>query len=68
MGPLATAAKAAGLPAATTAYCLRHSFISRALARGVPVLAVAQHCGTSAEMIEATYAKFTQGAMAEWFA
>ena len=68
MKPLATAAKAAGLPDRVTSYALRHGFISRALSRGVPVLAVAQHCGTSAEMIEATYAKFTRGAMAGWFA
>ncbi|MFY0691329.1 MAG: tyrosine-type recombinase/integrase [Paracoccaceae bacterium] len=65
--PVATAVRAAGLPAEVTSYALRHGFISRALADGVPVAAVAQHCGTSVEMIMATYAKFTPVQMQEWF-
>ena len=68
VGPAAVAAKAAGLPDGVTSYCLRHGFISRALAQGVPVLAVAMHCGTSAQMIEHSYAKFSRDALAGWFA
>jgi hypothetical protein len=37
---------------------LRHSYISRALLAGVPTKEVADHCGTSAVMIERHYAKF----------
>jgi integrase len=64
--PAARAAAAAGLPDDVTCYALRHAFISRALSRGAPVAAVAQHCGTSIAMIEATYAKFTGAQMAGW--
>ena len=42
----AKAVACAGLDPATTYYSLRHSFISRALAAGVPIRAVAEHCGT----------------------
>jgi integrase len=66
--PAARAAAAAGLPADATCYALRHAFISRALARGAPVAAVAQHTGTSAAMIEQTYAKFAPADLARWFA
>lgn len=38
-------------------YCFRHSFITDALNRHVPVNFVAQFCGTSAAMIEKTYSK-----------
>ena len=65
--PIAKAVYDAGLPNEVTSYALRHGFISRALANGVPVAAVAQHCGTSVEMIMATYAKFAPAQMAEWF-
>jgi integrase len=54
----AAAVALAGLDPATTFYALRHSYISRALASGVPIGAVAAHCGTSARMIEIHYAKW----------
>jgi integrase len=54
----ATAVALAGLDPAATFYALRHSYISRALASGVPIGAVATHCGTSARMIEIHYAKW----------
>lgn len=56
------------LPDGTTAYSFRHKFISDALSRGVPVAAVAQHAGTSVEMIMKSYAKFVPAQMKEWFA
>jgi integrase len=65
--PAARAAAAAGLSADVTCYALRHAFISRALARGAPIAAIAKHCGTSAAMIEATYAHFVPNDLARWF-
>jgi len=62
-----TAVAVAGLDGVTS-YTCRHTFISRHIARGVPVLAVAKHCGTSAAMIERTYAHFIPTQNAEWFA
>jgi len=56
------------VPVGTTAYAFRHKFISDALSRGVPVAAVAQHTGTSVEMIMKSYAKFIPAQMQEWFA
>ena len=56
------------VPDGTTAYAFRHKFISDALSRGVPVAAVAQHTGTSVEMIMKSYAKFIPAQMQEWFA
>jgi integrase len=56
--PFAEAVEIAGLDPETTFYTLRHSYISRALLAGVPTKAVADHCGTSAVMIERHYAKF----------
>jgi integrase len=44
----------------TTAYDLRHSFISEALAGGVDVLTVARLVGTSLEMISMTYGKLIE--------
>ena len=55
---VAAAVQQAGLDSATTFYALRHTYISRALRKGVPAKAVADHCGTSLRMIEANYAKF----------
>ena len=52
------AVKAAGLDPTTVFYSLRHSFISRGLKQGVPVKALADHCGTSMVMIERVYGKF----------
>lgn len=66
--PVRQAVKSADLPPDVTTYALRHGFISRALSNGVPIAAVAQHCGTSVEMIQAAYAKFAPAQMQEWFA
>ena len=68
IAPMRRAVVAAGLSREVTIYCLRHGFISRALARGVPVAAVAQFCGTSIDMIMGSYAKFVPSQMKEWFA
>ena len=65
--PIRLAVKSLDLPNETSAYVLRHGFISRALSRGVPVAAVAKHCGTSVEMIMKTYAKFVPAQFEEWF-
>ena len=53
--PIAAAVKAAGLPAGTTAYTLRHSTITDLVSAGLPLLTIAQISGTSAEMIERHY-------------
>ena len=58
--PFAAAVSRAGLDPAATYYCLRHSYISAALVRGVPTQALADACGTSATQIERHYAKFVQ--------
>jgi integrase len=52
------AARAAGLPAGTTIYSLRHSSIARALLRGVPIRVVAVWHDTSVSQIEKHYSKF----------
>jgi integrase len=49
------AAAAAGLPAKTCLYTLRHSFITQALLDGVSTLEVAKIVGTSLTMIEKHY-------------
>ena len=59
--PFAAAVKRAELDPATVAYSLRHTWISHALKAGVPVKAVADHCGTSMTMLERYYAKFLPG-------
>ena len=51
------AAKAAGLPAGATLYCLRHTAVTRALLAGVPVRLVASSFDTSVAMLEKTYSK-----------
>jgi hypothetical protein len=56
--PFADAAKAARLPQGATAYCLRHTAITRALLAGVPVRLVASSFDTSVAMIEKTYSKY----------
>ncbi|WP_146345472.1 tyrosine-type recombinase/integrase [Phaeobacter marinintestinus] len=66
--PTRRAVKAADLPNDVTTYALRHGFISRALARGVPIAAIAEFCGTSVQMITDNYAKFTPAQAKEWFA
>jgi len=53
--PIKAAAQAAGLPAGTTAYTLRHSTISDLVHSGVDLLTVAQISGTSVRMIEQHY-------------
>lgn len=53
--PLKDAARAAGLPAATTAYTLRHSTITDLVTGGLDLLTVAQVSGTSVAMIEKHY-------------
>jgi integrase len=53
--PVKKAAEAAGLPAATTAYTLRHSVISDLVHDGLDLLTVAQISGTSVAMIERHY-------------
>lgn len=54
------AAKAAGLPAETCAYTLRHCGISDLATSGVDLFTVATLSGTSVAMIESHYAKFQQ--------
>lgn len=66
--PVRAAVAAAGLAPEVTTYALRHGFISRAVARGVPIAAVADHCGTSVAMITASYAKYQPSQVKEWFA
>ena len=56
--PVAAAVEKAGLDPETTLYALRHTYISEALKKGVPVKAVADQCGTSIAMIQRYYAKF----------
>lgn len=53
--PINAAAKAAKLPAAVSAYTLRHSVITDLVRAGLPVLTVAQLSGTSVAMIERHY-------------
>ena len=55
--PMKAALKAADLPVSASFYTLRHSFISRAIERGMPITIVAENVGTSVRMIEVTYAK-----------
>ncbi len=66
-GPIDRSIAKADLPEGTTFYCARHSYITRHLSRSVPVMAIAQNCGTSLEMIEATYANFVKQDLEVWF-
>lgn len=52
---VAEAVTTASLTEGTTAYTLRHSTITDLISAGLPLLAVAQISGTSAEMIERHY-------------
>lgn len=63
--PIADAVKAAKLPAATTAYTLRHSTITDLVQAGLPLLTIAQVSGTSAEMIERHYGHLNAHAAAD---
>lgn len=53
--PVKAAALAAGLPAETTIYNLRHALISDLVHVGLDMLTIAQLSGTSVSMIEAHY-------------
>jgi len=53
--PVVAAALAAGLPAGTTAYTLRHSTITDLVGAGLDVLTVARLSGTSLAMIDRHY-------------
>ena len=66
--PMAAAVAAARLDPATTFYTLRHSYITHALNAGVPIKALAEHCGTSVIMISRTYAKVLGGHHARYAA
>jgi len=59
-GPIKDAAAAAGLPAETTAYTLRHSVITDLVVGGLDLLTVAQISGTSVAMIEKHYGSLRQ--------
>lgn len=63
--PISAAVNAAGLPAGTTAYTLRHSIISELVEAGLPLLTIAQISGTSVEMIERHYGHLNAEAAAE---
>ncbi len=54
-GPIKAAVMLGGLPAAATAYTLRHSVITDLVHSGLDLLTVAQLAGTSVRMIEAHY-------------
>ena len=54
------ALEAAGL-AKRGPYALRHSFVTHALAAGVPIFDVARFAGTSVQMIERTYGHLAKG-------
>jgi integrase len=56
--PFAKAARAAGLPADTTIYSLRHSSVARMLLRGLPIRLVASLHDTSTPIIEQHYGRF----------
>jgi integrase len=53
--PVKDAVSKAGLPAAVSAYTLRHSVITDLIRQGLPILTVAQISGTSVAMIEKHY-------------
>ena len=54
---MATALQRAGLDQEGTFYAIRHSYISRAIEGEVPLNIIADNCGTSVRIVEATYAK-----------
>lgn len=56
--PFSRAIKAAGLDEAATFYCLRHSYVSWSLKRGMQAQVLAENIGTSIRMLERFYAKF----------
>jgi integrase len=54
--PIKAALKAAKLPKSASMYTLRHTYISRAIERGMPLTLIAENVGTSVAMIERNYA------------
>ena len=56
--PMKAALAAAGLPSSASAYSIRHTYISRAIERGMPLNLIAENVGTSVRMIEQNYGKF----------
>jgi hypothetical protein len=52
------AARAAGLPAGTSIYALRHSSVARALLRGTPIKLVADWHDSSTGILERHYARY----------
>ncbi len=64
-GPIAEAARRAGLPPNTTAYTLRHSTITDLVIGGLSLLTVGQISDTSAEMIERHYGHLIQSIAAD---
>ncbi len=63
---MAFALERSGLDKEATFYALRHSYISRAIEGEVPLNVIADNCGTSIRMIEATYAKVLAGKRREF--
>jgi len=47
-------------------YSLRHTYISRAIEQGIPMLIIAQNVGNSVAMIERHYAKIIERTRQEW--
>ncbi len=58
-------AKKLNLPKASVPYCLRHYFISHAMAADIQILLLARNCGTSVKMIEEHYGKFRKSTAIE---
>jgi integrase len=54
--PMKAALKAAELPLSASMYTIRHTYISRAIERGMPLTLIAENVGTSVRMIEQNYA------------
>ncbi|TGQ15942.1 integrase [Mesorhizobium sp. M00.F.Ca.ET.217.01.1.1] len=64
-GPIKDAVAKAELPAAVSAYTLRHCVLTDLVTSGLPVLTVAQISGTSVAMIEKHYGHLVGDAAAE---
>lgn len=47
-------------------YSLRHTYVSRAIEQGIPMLIIAQNVGNSVAMIERHYAKIIERTRQEW--
>ncbi len=56
--PMQRALAAANLPESASFYTMRHTVISRAIERGMPLTLIAENVGTSVRMIEQNYGKF----------